>query len=368
LTEIVKQQRGLTANRGLQIAEVGSWLGESAITMLQAADRQARVHCIDHWRGTNTADGTANIVTQLGGKDVVRDIFRKNVAQLGEDIVPLEMESEKAADTFSDGCLDIVFIDAEHTENAVAADIKAWWPKVRYGGILCGHDYFQDSPGVVKAVDAAFDKPMTFPGTSIWYVRKEGESQAKEPARAVGRYKYVPGPEPLSAETTDTLIALLEQVGDQAGPDAFIRMVNLYPGDGQVALAMQAAMDRLDLTHDPTILCLEPGEWKAGENVDDVNGINGVSGVDVIEEALTLPQPEELDAVVIRFAADCEGYGKMQEAIDAWAPHVRNGGLLVLLDPERHLTPTFRDDMTWIEDTGIGFLVKAGVEVSSASP
>ena len=40
-----------------------------------------------------------------------------------------------------DGSLDFAYLDARHDEASVAEDIAAWWPKVRIGGILAGHDY-----------------------------------------------------------------------------------------------------------------------------------------------------------------------------------------------------------------------------------
>lgn len=49
---------------------------------------------------------------------------------------------------------DFVFIDANHTYDDVRADILAWLPKVKPGGILAGHDYSPEMfPGVCKAVD-----------------------------------------------------------------------------------------------------------------------------------------------------------------------------------------------------------------------
>ena len=34
-----------------------------------------------------------------------------------------------------------MFIDARHSYDAVLEDLNAWWPKIRPGGILAGHDY-----------------------------------------------------------------------------------------------------------------------------------------------------------------------------------------------------------------------------------
>lgn len=54
------------------------------------------------------------------------------------------------------GRVDFVFIDGDHSAEAVSADIRAWRPKVRPGGMLCGHDYGDPKhPGVRAAVDAA---------------------------------------------------------------------------------------------------------------------------------------------------------------------------------------------------------------------
>lgn len=62
------------------------------------------------------------------------------------------MSSVEAADWVADASLDLVFIDADHTYKSVSADIRAWLPKVRPGGILAGHDYSSFFPGVVQAV------------------------------------------------------------------------------------------------------------------------------------------------------------------------------------------------------------------------
>jgi hypothetical protein len=55
-----------------------------------------------------------------------------------------------ASQNVMDGFYDMVFIDADHSYDGCSLDIKDWAPKVRCGGILCGHDY--DWPGVNRAV------------------------------------------------------------------------------------------------------------------------------------------------------------------------------------------------------------------------
>jgi uncharacterized protein related to proFAR isomerase len=48
---------------------------------------------------------------------------------------------------FKDNYFDFVYIDADHTESAVYADLLAWYSKVRPGGVLAGHDYCECTLG-----------------------------------------------------------------------------------------------------------------------------------------------------------------------------------------------------------------------------
>ncbi len=54
-------------------------------------------------------------------------------------------DSVQAARGVQDGSLDFVYIDANHARPAVLADMDAWWPKLRSGGIFAGHDYYDDT-------------------------------------------------------------------------------------------------------------------------------------------------------------------------------------------------------------------------------
>ncbi len=64
----------------------------------------------------------------------------------------LGMSSKEASELIAGYALDFVFIDADHSYEGCSEDINLWLPKIRPGGILCGHDYPQ-IPMVVEAVD-----------------------------------------------------------------------------------------------------------------------------------------------------------------------------------------------------------------------
>ena len=68
-------------------------------------------------------------------------------------IVFIKALSTVAASTIEDQSLDFAYIDADHTYASAKSDIEAWYPKVKKGGIFCGHDYAERTSGVVQAVD-----------------------------------------------------------------------------------------------------------------------------------------------------------------------------------------------------------------------
>lgn len=135
--------------------EVGSWMGRSICAMAGKAPKGASLFAVDTFKGSDEEEHKA-IIAKEGGS--IRGVFDRNLVKLGlaSRITAIEAHSVDAAKTFSDGSLDAVFIDAEHTSEAVAADIAAWLPKVKPGGIIAGHDF--DYEGVKAAVSAALPK------------------------------------------------------------------------------------------------------------------------------------------------------------------------------------------------------------------
>ncbi len=66
--------------------------------------------------------------------------------------------SVEASKEITDGSLDFVFLDGDHSFKAIADDLVAWYPKIRKGGVMCGHDYSGESSRFVRPVVDAFVK------------------------------------------------------------------------------------------------------------------------------------------------------------------------------------------------------------------
>ena len=143
--------------RAPRILEVGSWLGETAIVM---SDAGGIVHCVDTWNGT-PGDYTGALAEQAGGTQAVYDEFKRRCGErLDTSIYPWRRTSSDAA-KMSWKQFDLIFLDADHSYLAVKDDILGWWPHLKAGGFLIGHDYkTKQFPGLTKAVQELFDKDV----------------------------------------------------------------------------------------------------------------------------------------------------------------------------------------------------------------
>ena len=66
----------------------------------------------------------------------------------------LRLQFEEALDLFPNGYFDFVYIDGyAHTGEEGGRTIYQWFPKVKVGGLIAGHDYHSDWPLVMHSVD-----------------------------------------------------------------------------------------------------------------------------------------------------------------------------------------------------------------------
>lgn len=154
------------------LVEVGAYLGRStaflAVEVINSR-KWPKVYVVDTWKGNLSEPDHMHEMGKLGGDAYPH--FCKNMTKVLHVLTPMRMESVEAASTFVDGSIDFVFIDADHRYDWVRSDIDAWWPKVKPGGVLAGHDYDDQFPGVRQAVDESFSGQFEIRNKS-WWVRK----------------------------------------------------------------------------------------------------------------------------------------------------------------------------------------------------
>ena len=156
-------------------AEVGVHRGKTSATLL-ARRPQLTLYMVDYW-------GLLDDVTPPQGR-WGREIYEEALAEteFGADRRRVVLGVSPDAAREVPGGLDFVFVDAGHYYNEVLADLRAWWPKVKTGGYLFGHDI--DNPdssfadwGVREAAEefsAEVDVPMeVFPPPEMVFVMRK---------------------------------------------------------------------------------------------------------------------------------------------------------------------------------------------------
>lgn len=163
------------------LVEVGVYHGLSLrhlAHLSKAADKNLTVVGIDWGRGSPEVPKGESIhpdtiaCEQPCGNLASPMLSTLITAGVADETLLILAPSVKAAKLIPDGSCAMVFIDACHTKEAVAADIRAFLPKVAPNGICAGHDYFV-FPGVREAVHDAFGFQdwMCRDANSCWEVR-----------------------------------------------------------------------------------------------------------------------------------------------------------------------------------------------------
>jgi predicted O-methyltransferase YrrM len=124
--------------------------------------------------GTHMVESGKNLklyLVECGGYgDCVRYLENAGVREMATVI---NTSSILAAELINNNSIYMVFLDANNDYASVYADLEAWYPKVRAGGMFCGHDYW--SEGVQRAVREFKDKyDLTiepFGESSFWCIK-----------------------------------------------------------------------------------------------------------------------------------------------------------------------------------------------------
>lgn len=172
-------------------AEIGVHRGATSALLLQAFP-ELMLYMIDEWKAYKkthpyrlSGDGCSKF-TQMAQDEnhaaaYEATVFaggRKKVWQCSSLWAAQNMRLQLRMHGFD--ALDFCFIDADHSYSAVKADIEAWYPLVREGGICAGHDWNHPKEkrngqfGVTKAITEYAEThglAVQVEG-SVWWIRK----------------------------------------------------------------------------------------------------------------------------------------------------------------------------------------------------
>lgn len=158
-------------------AEIGVRFGKNAEQLLGLLPRLDLL-LVDRWEKPpagdsfyNSGDGIAQRPAGHLRKAYYETLRRTELYKDRRHIK--KMSSADAAAQIPDRTYDFVFLDADHSYDGVKSDIINWLPKVKIGGILCGHDYNHPRIGEVKkAVDELFSDIELGEDMTWFYIRR----------------------------------------------------------------------------------------------------------------------------------------------------------------------------------------------------
>jgi predicted O-methyltransferase YrrM len=161
---------------GAHFVEVGAFYGRSTAYLaveIANSNKAIKFDVVDTWRGSPEHQVGAWDYQEAMVNDTAFDVFKNNLKPAEGYYNPIKMGSLDAAKLYPDNSLDMVFIDADHSYEAVKEDIAAWYPKVKVGGYLCGHDFIAHNPDdtVNRAVTEIFGSDIQL--SHVTWIKKK---------------------------------------------------------------------------------------------------------------------------------------------------------------------------------------------------
>lgn len=157
---------------GIEIGVQQGWYSDIILS-----NSELYLYLLDSWRHFDNYIDTANVSDE---KHLLRMAGTVSLLRKHEGRHTLIRDTSKNASIlFCDNFFDFIYIDANHSYQAVKEDLEIWFPKLKNGGIIAGHDYLNKPPtfGVKDAVDEFFQGKQILTTNEdnfkTWYVKND---------------------------------------------------------------------------------------------------------------------------------------------------------------------------------------------------
>lgn len=130
--------------KGCVAVEVGVHEGDYSARILAQIEPKC-LHLVDPWMLNEQPEydkawyGSRTSQDEMDAR--YNRVLTRYAAQISAGSVCVHRNDSAGAVAGVDGLVDFVYVDGDHTYEAVADDLRLWWPKVRPGGLVVGDDY-----------------------------------------------------------------------------------------------------------------------------------------------------------------------------------------------------------------------------------
>lgn len=138
--------------RDLKMIEIGTYMGESTM-MIACTGLFSTTYVIDPHDGDEEFNKEMKYTW-----DEVKEEYRINTRHF-DNITLISDYSFNVINMFEDNSIDFIYIDANHSYEAVKRDLELYYPKLKPDGVIGGHDFNDRWPGIEKAVTEVVGKP-----------------------------------------------------------------------------------------------------------------------------------------------------------------------------------------------------------------
>jgi hypothetical protein len=161
------------AEDGDIFVEIGSFKGRSSAFLaveLINSGAKVKLDLIDTWNGSVEHQQGAECEVKEVVEGTLYETFLNNMKPVEGHYNAIRMTSQEAASLYQDESIDFLMIDGAHDFDSVVADIRAYLPKMKKGGIMTGDDAWDGAAPRLAALQELSKYNVSFPSNHFYAV------------------------------------------------------------------------------------------------------------------------------------------------------------------------------------------------------
>lgn len=147
------------------VYEIGSLCGRSSRAIADNSPEKCTIYCIDPWDFIIPAWNELIVIDQA---TFMQFCVNLHDHMTSFKVIPIRMKWEDFTPSVK---ADFIFIDGNHTYDAVRHDVMKALKYIKDDGIIAGHDY-TNFDGVHRVVNELFSKSDIHVKDTIWWTKK----------------------------------------------------------------------------------------------------------------------------------------------------------------------------------------------------